>query len=81
MTDHNYSFGDLVRKVFIAIHDVDEQVLSSDYIQQLGLKQGPSDDPGPEPIALKLVSFDCDDPESHFANLDDIQLWEVSSLS
>ncbi|TGJ79276.1 hypothetical protein E0Z10_g9487 [Xylaria hypoxylon] len=81
MTQHTYSLGDLVREVSNAIQDVDEQVLSSDYIRHevIGLKKGPSGAAaysGFKPIGFEPMSFDYSDPEAHFANYDAIRLWE-----
>ncbi|KAI0513251.1 hypothetical protein F5B22DRAFT_637201 [Xylaria bambusicola] len=81
MTQPTYSLGDLVREVSSAIQDVDEQVLSSDYIRHevIGLKRGPggvTSYSGFKPFGFEPVSFDYSDPEAHFANFDAIRLWE-----
>ncbi|KAK5633638.1 hypothetical protein RRF57_009352 [Xylaria bambusicola] len=71
----------LVREASSAIQDVDEQVLSSDYIRHevIGLKKGPggvASCSGFKPFGFEPVSFDYSDPEAHFANYDAIRLWE-----
>ncbi|KAI1355891.1 hypothetical protein F5Y01DRAFT_268000 [Xylaria sp. FL0043] len=68
---------DLVREVASAIQDVDEQVLSSDYIRHsvIGLKKG-TEPVGLRPLGFEAVGFDYEDPEAHFENFDSIRLWE-----
>ncbi|KAI0411975.1 hypothetical protein F5X98DRAFT_356138 [Xylaria grammica] len=66
-TGRTEALRDFVREVISAIRDVDEHVLSSDYIKHHVLEL----ENGAEP-----VGFDYSDPEAHFEDFDDIRFWE-----
>ncbi|KAI1421914.1 hypothetical protein F5Y12DRAFT_765334 [Xylaria sp. FL1777] len=75
--ERTQALRDFVREVSNAIQDVDEQVLSCDYIRYdvIGLKRGV----GPigfKPIGFEAVGFDYSDPEAHFEDVDSIRIWE-----
>ncbi|RWA11591.1 hypothetical protein EKO27_g3492 [Xylaria grammica] len=67
ITGRTEALRDFVREVISAIRDVDEHVLSSDYIKHYVLEL----ENGAEP-----VGFDYSDPEAHFEDFDDIRFWE-----
>ncbi|KAI0426218.1 hypothetical protein F5Y09DRAFT_319463 [Xylaria sp. FL1042] len=75
--ERTQALRDLVCEVASAIQDVDEQVLSCDYIRHdvIGLKKG-TEPIGFRPLSFEPVSYDYADPEAHFENFDSIRLWE-----